>query len=54
MDETTYDWVDDSKRSWLVAIETLRADYLANRKDGETAKEYLERRKTGEEDAGDS
>ena len=39
-----YDWELDSKLSWLVAVETMRADYLANRKEGETAKEFLDRK----------
>jgi len=39
-----YDWEIDSYQSWLLALETMRADYLANRKEGETAREFLDRK----------
>ena len=35
----------DGARSYEVALEAARADYLANRREGETAREYVERRK---------
>jgi hypothetical protein len=38
-----FDWAIDSKRSWSVAIKALRAEYLAHRKEGESAAEYMDR-----------
>jgi hypothetical protein len=35
----------DGARSYEVALEAARADYLANRREGETARQYVERRK---------
>jgi len=40
-----YDWAEDAIASYAVAIETLRARYIAERLPGEGAKEWLE--KTG-------
>lgn len=34
----------DSRLSYDAAVAAARADYLANRRDGETAAQYVERR----------
>lgn len=35
----------DGARSYEVALEAARRDYLANRREGETAREYVERKR---------
>lgn len=35
----------DGRLSYDAAVAAARADYLANRRDGETAAQYVERRK---------
>ncbi len=40
-----YDAAQNSKDSFNLAVETLRQMYLAERLPGETAKQWLERRK---------
>jgi len=41
----TYDPHLDSRLSYEAAIAAARADYLANRREGETAAQYIERRR---------
>lgn len=42
-----YDWAKDAADSYTAAIEAMRAAFLAEKKPGETAKEWLAR--TGRE-----
>ena len=41
----TYDARTNSAGSYEAALEAARADYLANRREGETARQYVARRK---------
>ena len=41
-----YDWADNASRCYDLAVETLREQYLAERLPGETADQWIERKKS--------
>ena len=41
-----YDWADNASRCYDLAVETLREQYLADRLPGETAEQWIKRKKS--------